>query len=256
MRSERYLLYVMYIDETGTPSFKDSPRYFLLTGIVIHENDIKKVKKTVFDFKQEYFKESYIEAEIHMHEMFRSKNDFVCLKEDEKQKLIQNVYEMINELPFTVIGAAIHKPKFKEEHPTWKVLKTALIVLLSRYNQFLESVNSSPEKGIVKMDKSTDKQRSEINEIFKMLQKERKESQVSNILKPPYFVNSDSSEGIQIADAVSFCIGKKLLGNPRFPTMYWELIKEKIFSNNDKILGNGLNIFPHMKELESEDIQP
>lgn len=246
----------MYIDETGTPSYKDSPRYFLLTGIVVHENNIKKMKKTVFNFKQEYFTDSYIEAEIHMHEMFRSKNDFVSLKADEKQKLIQNVYEMIRELPFTIIGAAIHKPKFNEEHPKWNVLKTALIVLLSRYNQFLESINSFPEKGIVKMDKSTDKQRSEINEIFKMLQKERKVNQVSNILKSPYFVNSDSSEGIQIADAVSFCIGKKLLGNPRFPSIYWELIKEKIFSNNGQILGNGLNVFPHIKELESEDIQP
>jgi hypothetical protein len=126
---------------------------------------------------------------------------------------------------------------------------------VSRYNQFLESVNSFPEKGIIKMDKSTDKQRSEINEIFKMLQTERL-TQVSNILRSPYFINSDSSEGIQVADSVSFCIGKKLQGNPKFSPMYWELIKGKIHSNNGKILGNGLNVFPYMKELESEDIQP
>ena len=245
----------MYIDETGTPSFKDSSRYFLLSGIIVHESNIKKVKRAVFDFKDEYFRDSYIEAEIHMHEMFRSKKDFVGLKDEQKQKVIKKVYEMIKELPCTVIATAINKEKLKKERPNWRVLKTGLIILLSRYNHFLESVDSEPQKGIIRMDKSTNRQRTEINGVFKMLQKERP-SQVSQILRSPYFVNSDASEGIQIADSISFCIGKKLQGNPKFPLIYWELIKKKIHSNNGKILGNGLNIFPYMKELESKDIQP
>lgn len=246
----------MYIDETGTPSHKDLPRYFLLTGIIVHESDVKYLKKTVFNFKYEHFINGYIESEIHLHDMFRSKNNFIGLKKDEKNKLIENVYQMVKELPFTAIVAAIHKPRFKNEHPKWRVLKTSLIVLLARYNQFLSTIGK-PEKGIIRMDKSTDKQRREINDIFRMLRREKKNNQIHNILQTPYFVNSDAVEGIQVADAISFCVGKKLIGNKRFPVKYWDLINEKILTNGqNEIMGYGLNIFPHMEKLEDEDIQP
>lgn len=246
----------MYVDETGTPSHRDSQRYFLLTGVIIHENDVKGLKKTVFDFKLEHFSNGYVESELHMHDMFRSKNDFVGLKKEEKGKLIEDVYRMLNKLPFTAIGAAIHKPKFKQERPKWKVLKTALIVLVAKYNQFLESRGES-EMGIIRMDKSTDKQRREVNEIFIMLKKEKKNNQIRNIIGMPYFMNSDAIEGIQVADVISFCIGKKLVGNPRFPIKYWDLIKDKILTNDQgEIMGKGLSVIPYIKEFESEDIQP
>jgi len=246
----------MYVDETGTPQFLDSPRYFLLTGIVVNDYDIKKIKKAVFDFKLENFDGTYIESEIHMHEMFLSKKAFRTLRGDDKERVIGKLYDMINDLPFKVIATAINKPLLQIEQPKWSVLKTAFIILASRYNQYLNSIGEGV-LGIIRMDDTTDRQRSEIKDILKMLRKEKKNNQVSNISVEPYFVNSDAVEGVQVADAVSYCIGKKLLGNPKFPLRFWDMISKKIHANEKgEIMGYGLNVFPYMKELEGEDIQP
>jgi len=246
----------MYVDETGTPSFNDASKYFLLTGVILKESDVKRIKKEVFDFKFKKFSGAYTEAEIHMNEIFRSKKEFLSLKVEEKRELVSELYNMIKNMPITVITAAIDKPDLKQKHQKWDVFKITLIILISKFNQFLESANTYPEKGKIRIDKSTDRQRTVINNYVRMLRKEKKHNQINNIVGFPYFVNSDASEGIQVADAVSYCIGKKLLGNPRFPVIYWDLIKDKIYSNKGKIMGFGLNVFPYKKELKGEDIQP
>lgn len=247
----------MYVDETGTPEFSDHTQFFILGGIVIHEKDIWDVRKKVFGFKQKHFTGTYIESEIHMHDMLMSKKEFRTLRGEEKRLVVEKTYEMIRDLPITVIAAVIDKSRFEKEHPTWRVLKTALIILVSRYNHYLKSVQGSQVQGIIRFDKSTDKRRIEIRNIMKMLRTAKTNNQVSNILDKVYFVNSDGSAGIQVSDIASFCIGKKLMQDTRMPSSQWNIIKEKILTNEqNKILGYGLNVFPHMTEKESKDIQP
>lgn len=247
----------MYVDETGTPEFSDHTKFFILGGIVIHEKDIWDIRKKVFDFKQKHFTGTYIESEIHMHDMLMSKKEFKTLRGEEKRLVVEKTYEMIRDLPITVIAAVINKSCFERDHPTWHVLKTALIILVSRYNYYLESVQGYQDKGIIRFDKSTDKRRNEIKNIMSMLRTAKINNQVSNILGNPYFVNSDASAGIQVSDIASFCIGKKLMKNTRMPPSQWDIIREKILSNDrNKILGYGLNVFPLMTEEEMMDIQP
>lgn len=246
----------MYVDETGSPEFSDHTPYFILGGIIIHENDIWNIRKKVFDFKQEHFTGTYIESEIHMHDMLFSKKDFKTLRGEEKRYVVEKTYEMIKDLPITIITAAIDKSRFKQEHPKWKVLKTALIILISKYNYYLESVQGYRDQGIIRFDKSSDKRMLDITNIMKMLRKDKTNDQVSNIIGEPYFVNSDASAGVQISDSASFCIGRQLQKKPMHPT-YWDTIKEKILSNdNGDILGHGLNVFPRLSEEERKDIQP
>ena len=247
----------MYVDETGTPEFSGDSTFFLLGGIVIHESDIWNIRKKVFDFKNTHFKGTYIESEIHMHDMLMSKKEFKTLRGEEKRFVVEKTYEMIKELPITVITSAINKSRFKKERPTWRVLKTALIILVSKYNYYLEAVQGYPDKGIIRFDKSTDKRRGEIKDIMKMLRSAKTNNQVSNILDEPYFVNSDASAGIQVSDVASFCIGKKLMQDKKMSPNYWDIIKEKLLSNEQsQFLGYGLNVFPHMSEKEKMDIQP
>lgn len=246
----------MYVDETGSPEFSDHTKFFILGGIIIHENDIWNIRKRVFNFKQEHFTGTYIESEIHMHDMLMSKKGFKTLRGEEKRYVVEKAYEMIKDLPITVITAAINKTRFRQEHPKWSVLKTALIILVSKYNYYLESVQGYRDQGIIKFDKSSDKRLMEIINIMKMLRKDKKNNQINNILGEPDFVNSDGSAGIQISDVASFCIGKQLQGKPMH-SIFWDIVKEKTFSNGrDEILGYGLNVFPHMTKEERKDIQP
>jgi len=245
----------MYVDETGSPEFSDHTQFFIFGGIIIHENDIWTIRKKVFDFKQKYFTGTYIESELHMHNMLKSKKDFKTFRGDEKIYVIKKAYEMINDLPITVIASAINKSSFKQQHPTWRVLKTALIILVSKYNYYLESVQGYKDKGIIRFDKSSDKRLVEIKNIMKNLKGVKKNNQVNNIIGE-YFVNSDASAGIQISDLASFCIGRKLQ-KKLMDSVFWDIVKKKTLSNDrDEILGYGLNVFPHMSKEEKQDIQP
>lgn len=117
----------MYVDDSGNPSLTDNNKYYLLSGVIVNNDHIKKIQKSIFEFKYENFKESYIEAEIHTHDLFRNKNEFVDLSNSiEKYKLIEKLYSIIGNLPLTIISTAVDKIKMHEQHPDWRIFKMAM----------------------------------------------------------------------------------------------------------------------------------
>jgi hypothetical protein len=66
---------------------------------------------------------------------------------------------------------------------------------------------------------------------------------IDKINGDPLFVNSDAVEGIQIADSIAYCTTKYLDKKPKFEK-YWHLIKNTIYSKNNKIIGYGLIVYP------------
>ncbi len=244
----------MYIDDSGAPNFSDLTKYYVLSGIIVKDENIKKIKKIVFDFKHEFFRNSYLEAEIHTHDLFRSKNEFVDLDGREKYKLLDRLYKMISELQITVISTVVDKPNMKKQYPNWKISKIGWIILLKRYNTYLQ--NNIGSKGIIQIDASTPKQRDEINSILENLRNEKqKYRRIDNVVEEPKFVNSHGIEGIQIADAVAYCTIRKMGGNRKFPP-FWDLIVDKYYHHEGKLLGYGLNVFPAIDKIPYEDIQP
>lgn len=129
-------------------------------------------------------------------------------------------------------------------------------MLAYRFNQYLDLFCQS-DKGIMKIDKSSNREVSELNDIIKELRRENKKyKRIDNIICQPCYAHSGASDGIQIADAVAYCTVKRLNGNKKFPPAFWDLINNKFYSNDGKILGYGLNVFPVIEEIPSEDIQP
>lgn len=115
----------MYIDESGVPSTKDPNKYYLLSGIIVHHDNIKSVKQSVFNYKHMDFVNNYIDAEIHTHNICKAKDEFSSLLKGEKDRLLDNLYKMISNLPILIITIIIDKELLKQEKPTWKIFKTA-----------------------------------------------------------------------------------------------------------------------------------
>lgn len=236
----------MYVDESGLSNFKDSNKYYVLSGVIVENTKIKEIKKRIFDYKHANFVDTYIESEIQAHSIFQRKKNFLNIPFDIRVELLDKLYILISELPITSISVAIDKKCLQDSHPNWKVFKIAWTVLVSRFNNYLAEMKIDYEQteGFIKIDKTAGEERTNIVEIFNEMRNHKKPHQrIDNIIGDPLFVNSDAIEGIQIADSIAYCTTKYLDGKVKFGS-YWHLIKDRIYSKNDKIIGYGLIVYP------------
>ena len=236
-------MHIMNIDDSGSSNTKDTSRYYILSGTIIEEIHYKQIKEKIFQYKLDNFKDDYIDAEIHVHELYKSQPPFSSLPKKEKYKLLDQLYEIINQAPISIISVVIDKPFFELFYPKWNLFNTAWSIIFQRFDSYLDSFDSKP-KGKVRIDKSTKDQHKKIANLVETLQKELTEvHKINNVIGKPSFVSSESSELIQISDAVGYCTLKYHTNYDKF-TKYWNLIKPRHFNKNGQIESYGLNIFP------------
>ena len=41
---------IMYVDESGSPNYKDNSTHFVLSGIIVDDNKIKNLQRGVFEY--------------------------------------------------------------------------------------------------------------------------------------------------------------------------------------------------------------
>jgi len=238
----------MNIDDSGSSNTKDSSRYYVLSGTIIHESDYKDIKQDVFNYKLKHFKDDYIDAEIHVHELYKSQPPFSSVLLDEKYKQLDDLYELISSLPITIISIA--KLIFEILHDKWNIFNTAWSILFQRFDSFLQNTDSS-SKGKIRIDRSTKEQHKKITEIIETLQKDLVAAhKINHVICEPFFVNSEVSEAIQISDAVSYCTLKHMTGFEKFEK-YWNLIESKHYKHSGQIDSYGLNIFPNARTINN-----
>ena len=238
----------MNIDDAGSSNTKDSSRYYVLSGTIIDEKDYKPIKQEIFQYKLNHFKDDYIDAEIHVHELYKSQDPFSSVLLKEKYQLLDALYETISKLPITIITVAIDKAFFELFYENWNLFNTAWSILFQRFDSYLENF-STKSKGKIRIDKSTKDQHKQISKIINSLQKDLISShRINNVIDDPFFVSSESSESIQVSDAVGYCTLKHLTKFNKFEK-YWNLILPKYYQNAGKIDSYGLNIFPNDQSL-------
>lgn len=237
-------MYIMYVDDSGTSNLKDQSLYYVISGIIIDETKIRDLKKQVHEYKLDNFKGEYIDAEIHVHDIAGNSGDFTKISREEKMKLLNNLYSMIPTLPITTVSVVINKPLLQTRCPTWNIFTTAWIYLAERFDNFVKEAESCKE-GMFRVDESTKEQESDVEFIVKDLQRNgSKYASMKYITKEPTFLNSLSSEGIQVADAIAYCTSKRLRRHPLF-VPHWEKIIPTLWTS--KVLsygGSGYKEFP------------
>ncbi|MDE2591015.1 MAG: DUF3800 domain-containing protein, partial [Patescibacteria group bacterium] len=190
------------------------------------------------------FKGNYSDAEIHTHDIFGNVREFTGLTQTQKYQILDNLYSTIEKLPITIVSVAINKMLLKQRCPTWDVFTTAWIYLSERFDNFVREETTCQE-GTVRVDKSTKEQQTDVQKIISDLQKNKsKYASFQYVKGNPIFLNSESSEGIQIADAVAFCTIKHMRKHHRF-IPYWNNIIKRMRSDvNGNFEGYGFKEFP------------
>lgn len=64
------------MDDSGSPSVKDVTSYYVISGVIIHENYITQMERKVQQYKSLNFIGKYMDAEIHVHDIYESTQIF------------------------------------------------------------------------------------------------------------------------------------------------------------------------------------
>lgn len=204
-------MYLMYADEsgnTGTDLDNKQQPIFILGGPLVKDTNWHKINH-IFDQKKvnicSYFKEN----EIHTHEIFNSsKNSFFDKQNwEENLKILEKLVCLILELDITFQYVAIDKKNFKQmiidkfgESILVDPYIYAYFQLSCELRKYLSSIN---ETGIILLDEliKMDSQLPILETTFDI-------NISDTTIENPFFVKSDSTNFIQIADIFAFYMNK------------------------------------------------
>lgn len=252
-------MYLIYVDESGTPRLGDGTDFYILASFIIHEYKWDEVKQGISLLKAKLFPEQKnTNFEFHMSDIAHRSGIFSKKSKTELFEIIREVFNYISSLDCTIICVAIKKNQVVSEK---KIDFISLRYLMERFEKNIEEKNKNKmnkDFGLIIMDrisqeidyKRTKKIRNvrkQINQIY---------GKDSFIFEDPIFVDSQYRDMIQIADAIAFCAQRVLRKNEenidektQLFLECFELIKCKFATNSlGEIEGAGLKVFPSEDE--------
>jgi hypothetical protein len=124
-------------------------------------------------------------------------------------KTIQRVLQCLNKANSDVVlfACAVHKDSYPGVDPVAKAFED----ISSRFNKFLErrSTEKSLARGMIVLDKSTYEQNIQKLAIDFRRDGNRWGSQLRQICEVPFFVDSDASRIIQLADHIAYAVFRR-----------------------------------------------
>lgn len=246
-------MHIMYVDESGTEDLTDDSPYYITSGTIVDENYLSTLKREIKNYKDVNFVGDLSGSEIHLYDMYNCRNHFKGITTEKKWELINNLYDLINQLDIISIATCVDKQKFK----IWKPDATSQDVIAMGYNMILERfqmfLQDKTSNGIIRVDKTTDPTQYKLNLkdrfIIKHTNRIRRKHFVAfvkarNVIEEILMLDSSTRKGLQVADAVAYCTTRYLTNHQNF-LRNWNIVKSKLRTNPfGKIEGFGLIIFP------------
>lgn len=239
---------IMFLDESGDHSLtKIDTSYpmFVLAGCIFDLDYIEELEAKVDELKIRHFGDTGVI--LRSYDIRKQKKGFACLVDRKKRNAFYNdLNELIKELKFTVIAAAINKNQLLDQYfdPSNPydlclqfILERAIMYLGRSGNKMMFRIESRESHNDQKLAHEYEKFRSVDSGYFK------KEEKKTKLVDLSFSQKSQNVAGMQIADLVAYPIGKWVL-DPTKENLSFQMILEKIHKKNGKIINCGLKIFP------------
>lgn len=221
-------MYLMYVDESGDSGMISSPtRYFVLTGLVVHELRWQTYLEHIIDFRRR-MKQTFgllMREEIHAAAFISSPGSLVRIKRNDRLTIIRalaNEMAQMNDLNIiNVVVDKLDKPTdYDAFEMAWKVLVQRFENTLSHRN-FRGPANPD-ERGMLFPDRTDDKK------LSQLLRRMRRFNPIpdqpsfgmgyrnlalGNIIEDPNFRDSEHSYYVQATDLSSFLLYQHLAPN-------------------------------------------
>lgn len=218
-------MYLMYVDESGDSGLSNSPtRYFVLTGIVIHELRWNEHLSRIIEFRKR-IRTSFgllLREEIHAARMLNKPGNLVRIKRNDRLSIIKYFVEELASLQdISIINVVVDK---QGKADSYDVLGNAWKVLVQRFSNTMSHRNfpgpaNADDRGLIIPDMG------EVKKVTEIIRRMRRYNPipnqgvygqgyrnvlVSNLVEDPYFKDSEKSYLIQAADVAAFVLYQKL----------------------------------------------
>jgi len=205
-------VYLLYVDESGDPGPNGSP-FLILGAAALFEGKWLHLERDLRTLIDRYFPGPPRPTEIHLAELRKGKNEYRTLTPVRRQALINDFCSLaINLLPteltmFTVIA---DKAYWFATNPgkTGDDLYAVLFEdLSSRFDLYLRRryAEGAPSKGIVIADEHKESLSRSLKKNQKLFQQQGHRWDVLyNLIETVFFLSSDESPGLQLADLAAY----------------------------------------------------
>lgn len=249
-------MYIMYIDESGDtiPLSQSGKKFLVLTGCIIHEDDIPKTEMDLREIKKKFFQNPDIEIKSNFlryaNPDLKESSPIKLNSRDKYNELELEMTKFLKQIPIMLYSVVIDKTAYWQQYPSQNPYDIAYVFLLERFQKFLDRQKSygiciiDPREGQVEkhyigleLDRLHNKMRWDPSGIL---------SKCPNIIERLLFSTSDKTVGIQIADLYCYPI-YHIFEYDKVQGEYWrfdELSLPKLCVINGKIDGFGLKFFP------------
>jgi hypothetical protein len=205
-------MYLLYVDESGDPGPNGSP-YLLLGGAAIFEGKWLHVDSDIRQLIARYFPSTPRPDEIHFAPLLQGKEHYRSLSRADRLGLIRDFCQLVNSLLtseialFTVIA---DKAWWFSNNPGKggdDLYAELFEQLSSRFDLFLRRrhAEGSPSKGIVIADEHKPALSTALKNNYKAYQQNgHKWGSTYNLIETVFFLPSEESPGLQIADLCAY----------------------------------------------------
>lgn len=215
----------MYVDESGDSGVLNSPtRYFVLTGIVVHELRWNDYLSQIIEFRKR-MRNSFgllLRDEIHAARMLNRPGELVRIKRNDRLSIIKYfVAELATMQDLSIVNVVVDKQGKPNDYD---VLENAWKALVQRFSNTMSLRNypgpaNPDDRGLIVPDMS------EVKKITEIIRKMRRYNPIpnqaeygagyrnltiTNFVEDPYFKDSRKSYFIQAADVAAFVLYQKV----------------------------------------------
>jgi len=215
----------MYIDESGDSGLVNSPtRFFVLTGLVIHELRWQVYLNTLISFRKQ-LKQLYslrLRDELHAAHLLTKPGELVFIKRYDRLAIIRSFADQLSTMTdFNVINIVVDK---QGKGAGYDVFEMAWKALIQRFENTMAHHNFSgphnpDERGMLFPDHTDDKKLSLLLRQMRrynpipnqpLFGRGYRNMLLANVIEDPNFRNSEHSYFIQASDLAAFLLYQHL----------------------------------------------
>lgn len=218
-------MYLMYVDESGDIGLQNSPtRYFVLTGLVVHELRWRPSLDHLIDFRRR-MRDAFgikLREEIHASAMINHPGDLVRIPRHDRLTILRHFADELAAMSdLNIINVVVDKQGKRDDNDVFNIAWRALIQrfenTVSRHN-FTGPANPD-ERGMIFPDRTDDQK------LISLLRQMRRFNPIPNqsvfgsgyrnlalnsIVEDPSFRDSEHSYFIQATDLAAFLLYQHL----------------------------------------------
>jgi Protein of unknown function (DUF3800) len=216
-------MYLMYVDESGDIGLTGSPtRYFVLTGLVLHELRWRQTLDELIAFRREQKTDFGLKLreEIHASPMLSKPGDLVRIPKHQRLEILRRYADKLASMPdLSLICVVVDKAN---KPATYDVFDAAWKALIQRFENTLAHRNfpgprNPDDMGMLFPDRSDEKKLNALlrrmrafNPVPSQQSSGYRNLQIRTIIEDPNYRDSSHSYFIQSVDVTAFLLYQHL----------------------------------------------